>query len=118
MLPSWLQLLLLSIWRRSHDPEIIVTCTLMLDTAAQNAHRTVPSHCSCTCPPPLIDGLLRSQLLRTFETKITTENTALDRGRTDRSSLTYDLDLQPLQAMVMTYSHAKVQCKRSVGYED
>ena len=32
-------------------------------------------------------------------------------------TLTYDLDLQPTQAMVMTYSRAKVQGQRSVGSE-
>ena len=45
-------------------------------------------------------------------------------GRTDQISLTktltttYDLDLQPLRAMIMTYSHAKVQGQRSIGSED
>jgi len=33
-------------------------------------------------------------------------------------TLTYDLDLQYPGAMVMTYSHAKVQGKWSVGAED
>ena len=45
------------------------------------------------------------------------EKTALDRGWTDCISLTHDLDLD-LQAMVMTYSHAKVQDQRSVDSEE
>ena len=32
------------------------------------------------------------------------EKTALDQGRTDRISLTHDLDLQSLRALVMTYT--------------
>ena len=32
-------------------------------------------------------------------------------------TLTYDIDFQSLRAMVMTYSHAKVQGQRSVGSE-
>ena len=54
------------------------------------------------------------------------EETALDRGRTDRSclttilTLTYDIDLKsPASYGVdMIYSRAKVQGQRSVGSED
>ena len=49
------------------------------------------------------------------------KKTSLDRGRTDRISLTYDLDLD-LQAPASyghdLYAHAKVQGQRSVGSED
>ena len=44
------------------------------------------------------------------------EKTALGRGRAD---LDLDLDLQsPMRAMVMMYSHAKVQGQLLVGSED
>ena len=69
--------------------------------------------------------------LRLYKTKIkqkyinATKQTALDRDQTDHISLTHDLDLdlydlglQSLRVMAMTYSHTKVQNQRSVGYED
>ena len=33
-------------------------------------------------------------------------------------TLTYDTDLQTMRAMVMIYSHAKIQGQWSVGFED
>ena len=41
--------------------------------------------------------------------------TALDRGRTDRISLTHDPDLDLQSPASMIYAHAKVQGRRSVG---
>ena len=46
------------------------------------------------------------------------ETTAFDQHRTDRIKLTHDIDLHTPRAMVMTYSHAKVQSQRSDGSED
>ena len=47
----------------------------------------------------------------------TREQTALDRGRTERNSLTYDLHLyrDALRAMVVAYSHVKVNGQFSRG---
>ena len=57
-------------------------------------------------------------------TSKTRKKTVLDRGRTDRISLTHDLDLDPMTLQSFAsyrhglYSHAKVQGQRSVGSED
>ena len=68
--------------------------------AAANRIRILFMYC------PHIEGLH-------YETR---KKTALDRRRTDRISLTHDLDLQcPASYTAMTYSLAKVQGQRLVG---
>ena len=65
---------------------------------------------------PLPMATAKAMLLQTFTRLHTRKQTALDRGQTDRITLTHDLDLWPWP--LVPYSHAKDQVRRSVGSKE
>ena len=78
----------------------------MLSTTRKNDGHNIPDTYSKLYGNDLIDSNMPMHATAGIN-KL--EKTALDRGRSDRISLTHDLDLQHLQTIIMTYLHAKVQ---------